>query len=165
MRIAITLLALIATLVLVGCEGPTRKFGRGLNNFTEVVRGGEIRRSMEQTAAWEGPEASYTTGFFRGLNRTVVRTAIGAYEVVTAPFPPYGPLLTSTNRLYPDYSMRNTSFPWGGMVLPESPVFSDNYRPTVIADSLFATDTSLGFSGGDVLPMFPGSRFHIFDNY
>ena len=165
MRIAITLLALIAALVLSGCEGPTRKFGRGLNNFTELARGGEIRRSIEQTALWEGPEAGYTTGFIRGLNRTVVRTAIGAYEVVSAPFPPYGPLLTSTNRLYPDYSMRNTSFPWGGMVLPESPVFPDNYRPTVIADSLFATDTSLGFSGGDVLPMFPGSRFHIFDNY
>jgi putative exosortase-associated protein (TIGR04073 family) len=165
MRIAITLLALIATLVVSGCAGPTNKFGRGLNNFTEVARGGEIRRSMEQTALWEGPEASYTTGFIRGLNRTVVRTAIGAYEVVTAPFPPYGPLLTSTNRLYPDYSIRNTSFPWGGMVLPENPVFPDNYRPTVIADSLFATDTSLGFSGGDVLPMFPGSRFHIFDNY
>jgi putative exosortase-associated protein (TIGR04073 family) len=165
MRIAISLLALISALLLSGCEGPTRKFGRGLNNFTELARGGEIRRSMEQTALWEGPEASYTIGFFRGLNRSITRTAIGAYEVVTAPFPPYGPLLTSTNRLYPDYSIRNTTFPWGGMVLPENPVFPDNYRPTVIADSLFATDTSLGFSGGDVLPMFPGSRFHIFDNY
>ena len=70
MRIAITLLALIAALVLSGCEGPTRKFGRGLNNFTELARGGEIRRSIEQTALWEGPEAAYTTGLIRGLNRT-----------------------------------------------------------------------------------------------
>jgi len=165
MRIALSLLALIAVLAFTGCAGPERKFGRGMNNLTEVVRGGELRRSVEQTALWEGPEASYTIGFIRGLNRTVVRTAIGAYEVVSAPFPPYGPLLTSTNRLYPDYSIRNSSFPWGGMVLPEDPVFPDNYRPTLMSDSLFSTDTSLGFSGGDVAPMIPGSRFHIFDNY
>jgi len=165
MRIALSLLALIAVLAFTGCAGPERKFGRGMNNVTEIVRGGELRRSTEQTALWEGPEASYTVGFIRGLNRTVARTAIGAYEVITAPFPPYGPLLTSTNRLYPDYSIRNSSFPWGGMVLPEDPVFPDNYRPTLLADSLFATDTSLGFSGGDVAPMVPGSRFHIYDNY
>jgi putative exosortase-associated protein (TIGR04073 family) len=165
MRIALSLLALIAVLAFTGCAGPERKFGRGMNNLTEVVRGGELRRSVEQTALWEGPEASYTIGFIRGLNRTVARTAIGAYEVVSAPFPPYGPLLTSTNRLYPDYSIRNSSFPWGGMVLPEDPVFPDNYRPTLMSDSLFSTDTSLGFSGGDVAPMVPGSRFHIFDNY
>ena len=164
-RISTPLLALIAVLAFTGCAGPERKFGRGINNFTEIARGGELRRSMEQTAIWEGPEVSYTTGFFRGLNRSVVRTAIGAYEVITAPFPPYGPMLTSTNRLYPDFSIRNTSFPWGGMVLPEDPVYSDNYRPTLISDSLFATDTSLGFSGGDVAPMVPGSRFHIFENY
>jgi putative exosortase-associated protein (TIGR04073 family) len=165
MRIALSLLALIAVLAFTGCAGPERKFGRGMNNLTEIVRGGELRRSVEQTALWEGPEASYTIGFIRGFNRTMARTGIGVYEVVTAPFPPYGPLLTSTNRLYPDYSIRNSSFPWGGMVLPEDPVFPDNYRPTLMSDSLFATDTSLGFSGGDVAPMIPGSRFHIFDNY
>ena len=165
MRNSVYLLVLILTLALTGCAGPERKFGRGMNNFTEIVRMGEIRRSVEQTALWEGPEASYTVGVVRGINRTVTRTAIGAYELVTAPFPPYGPLLTSTNRLYPDYSIRNSSFPWGGMVLPEDPVFPDNYRPTLMSDSLFSTDTSLGFSGGDVAPMVPGSRFHIFDNY
>ena len=165
MRISQTITAAALVLTLAGCAGPEQKFGRGINNLTEFARGGEIRRSMEQTALWDGTDAAYTTGFIRGFNRSLARTGIGLYEVVTAPFPPYGPLFTSTNRLYPDYSIRNTSFPWGGMVLPENPVFPDNYRPTVIADSLFATDTSLGFSGGDVLPMFPGSRFHIFDNY
>ncbi len=165
MRRSVTLLTLIVVTILVGCAGPERKFGRGMNNVTEVVRGGEIRRSIEQTAIWEGPEAAYTVGFIRGLNRTITRTAIGAYEIVTAPLPPYGPLLTSTNRLYPDFSVRNSSYPFGGMVLPEDPVWPDSYRPTLMADSLFATDTSLGFSGGDVLPMVPGSRFHIYDNY
>src|SRR4051812_1654680 len=99
MRIALSLLALIAVLAFTGCAGPERKFGRGMNNFTEILRQGELRRSVEQTALWEGPEASYPVGVIRGINRTVARTAIGAYELVTAPFPPYGPLLTSTNRL------------------------------------------------------------------
>ena len=165
MRSFVTLLALISVIALIGCAGPERKFGRGMNNFTEVARMGELRRSVEQTAIWDGTEAAYTTGFIRGINRTVARTGIGIYEVITAPFPPYRPLCTSTNRLYPDFSIRNSTFPWGGLVLPEEPVFPDNYRPTLLSDSFFATDTSLGFSGGDVAPMIPGSRFHIFDNY
>jgi putative exosortase-associated protein (TIGR04073 family) len=150
--------------LLCGCAGPEQKFGRGMNNLTEFVRGGEIRRSMEQTALWETPETAYTTGFIRGFNRSVVRTAIGAYEVVTAPFPPYGPVLTSTNYIFPDYTVRNKTYPWGGMVLPEHPVYPAAYRPGILSDSIFATDTALGFSGGDIAPMIPGSRFKIFDN-
>ncbi len=60
--------------------------------------------------------------------------------------------------------MANRKYPWGGLVMPEHPVYPENYRPDVLADSLFYTDSSLGFSGGDVAPMFPGSRFKIFDN-
>jgi hypothetical protein len=30
---------------------------------------------------------------------------------------------------------------------------------------MFATDTNLGFSGGDVAPFIPGSRFRIFDTH
>jgi len=167
MRKSISLLVvvIVITFIFAGCAGPERKFGRGMNNVTEVVRLGELRRSMEQTAIWDGPEASYTVGFVRGLNRTVIRTGIGAYEMVTFLLPPYRALMTSTNRIYPDFSIRNSNYPWGGMVLPEFPVFPDNYHPTLMSDSLFATDTSLGFSSGDVAPMVPGSRFHIFDNY
>jgi len=164
MRAALLCVALALVVILCGCAGPEQKFGRGLNNVTEFVRGGEIRRSMEQTALWEGADSAYTTGFIRGFNRSLVRTAIGAYEVVTAPFPPYGPLLTSTNRLYPDFTVRNKSYPWGGMVLPEYTVYPDAYKPGILSDSIFATDTALGFSGGDVAPMVPGSRFKIFDN-
>src|SRR5437016_1474198 len=94
MRIAISFLALIAVGAFCGCAGPERKLGRGINNMTEFARGGEMRRSIEQTAIWEGPEAAYTSGFFRGLNRSITRTAIGVYEVVTAPLPPYHALLT-----------------------------------------------------------------------
>lgn len=164
MRSLTTLLAIALALVFTGCAGPERKLGRGINNVTEVVRLGEMRRSIEQTYLWEGPESAYTTGFIRGFNRTVVRTALGVYEVATFPLPPYGPLLTSTNRVYPDYSVANLGYPWGGIVMPENPVYPENFRPNVLSDSLFYTDTSLGFSGGDIAPMIPGCRFRIFDN-
>ena len=164
MRIPASLLAIALVLILCGCAGPERKFGRGVNNMTELVRGGEMRRCMAQTALWDGPDAAYTAGFIRGLNRSLTRTGIGIYEVITAPIPPYGPHLASTNRLYPDFAVRNRKPGWGGMVLPENPVYPDAYHPALLSDSIFATDTSLGFSGGDVAPMVPGSRFHIFDN-
>src|SRR5262245_10992714 len=107
MRTLVSLVVVVTIAVLTsGCAGPTNKLGRGINNVLEFPRGGEIRRSMEQTALWDGTDAAYTTGFLRGFNRSVARTAIGAYEMVTSPFPPYGPLLTSTNRIYPDFSVR-----------------------------------------------------------
>jgi putative exosortase-associated protein (TIGR04073 family) len=140
MRKFITLLAMTGAVALVGCAGPEHKLGRGINNITEVVRGGEIRRSVEQTALFEGPETGYTTGLLHGLNRTVQRTLVGAYEIVTFPLPNYDPLM-----------------------FPANPVYPDSYRPDILSDSFFATDTYLGFSAGDVAPMLPGSRFHIFD--
>src|SRR4051812_40571002 len=121
MRI-VTILALASAVILSsGCAGPERKFGRGVLNATEFVRLGEIRRSMEQTALWEDTDSAYTTGFIRGLNRSLARTAIGVYEIATFPFPSYEPMLTSTNRIFPDYSTRNKTYPFGGMVLTEFP--------------------------------------------
>jgi putative exosortase-associated protein (TIGR04073 family) len=142
MRINFTPLALFAGIVLlsVGCAGPERKFGRGFNNATEFARLGEIRRSMEQTALWDNTDAAYTTGFVRGLNRSLIRTGVGLYEIVTFPFPSYDPIF-----------------------LPEHPVYPDNYRPQRLADPTFGPDAALGFSGGDIAPMVPGSRFRIFD--
>ena len=121
-----------------------QKFGRGMRNFTEFARTGEIRRSMEQTALLDGPDMGYTTGFIRGFNKSLVRTGVGFYELVSAPFPPYDPV-------FPDYLTLN-------------PVYPDSYVPKLLADPTFGPDTSLGFSGGDVAPFFPGSRFRIFDN-
>lgn len=131
-------MALLAT----GCAGPEKKFGRGMANLTEVIRLGEIRRSVEQTSVFYSPEEGRTRGFITGLNKTLVRTGLGAYEIVTFPIPSYDPILT-------DY-------------LAPNPVYPDSYRPNLVAGSTFATDTSLGYSGGDVLPIVPGSRFHIF---
>ncbi len=139
------LCALIGTIVIVtGCAGPEKKLGRGITNVTEFARMGEIRRSVEQTALWEGANSAYTTGFIRGFNRSVARTLIGAYEIATFPFPSYGPIFT--NKISPN------------------PVYPDSYKPNLIEDQTFAPDTSLGFAGGDVAPFIPGSRFRIFDN-
>ena len=138
----------LAALLLIGafasgCANVEQKFGRGMNNTLEIVRGGEFRRTMEQTALFNSPDTAYTTGFFRGINRTLARTGVGIYEVITAPFPPYDPVFT-------DY-------------LAPGPVYPDNYRPNLVADAMFQTDTYLGFAGGDELPIIPGSRFSIFE--
>jgi putative exosortase-associated protein (TIGR04073 family) len=142
MRTAFSLLAALTgvTLLATGCAGPEEKLGRGILNATEFARLGEIRRSMEQTALWNNADDTYTTGFIHGLNRSIARTAVGAYEIVTFPIPSYEPVF-----------------------LPEYPVYPDSYRPHLIEDSTFSPDASLGFSGGDIAPMIPGSRFRIFD--
>ena len=136
----------LAGLFSTGCAHVTKmeeKFGRGMNNSMDIVRMGEFRRTVEQSALTEGPDYAAGTGFVRGLNRTLARTGIGVWEVVTFPFPPYHPLFTD-------------KFAVG-------PVYPDNFKPGVIADSMTATDTYIGFSGGEVLPMVPGSRFRIFE--
>jgi putative exosortase-associated protein (TIGR04073 family) len=153
-----------ALALMVGCAGPEKKLGRGMLNATEFLRGGEMHRSIEQTALWENTDSGFTTGFIRGFNRSLTRTGIGIYEIATFPFPSYDPLLTSTNRIYPDPNVRNKTFPFGGMVLTEYPTYPDSYRPGLMDDAIFNTDTSLGFSGGDIAPMIPGSRFRVFDN-
>lgn len=156
--------ALLGLLILAsGCAGPEEKLGRGIRNVTEFARGGQIMRSMEQTYLWEGPDSAYTTGFIRGVNRSAARTAVGLYEIVTAPFPPYGPVLTADRRIFPDESVATITYPYGGLVLPANPAYPAVYTPKVISDSMFTTDSALGFSGGDVLPKIPGSRFRIFD--
>lgn len=136
-------LSLVAVLG-IGCAGTEQKMGRGFSNMYEIVRGGEMQRSIEQTTLFDGPDAGMTLGFVRGVDRTIARTGIGLYEVITAPIPPYDPICTR--------------------YLSPNPVYSDSYRPGHVADSIFATDHSDGFSGGDVAPFIPGSRFRVFDN-
>jgi putative exosortase-associated protein (TIGR04073 family) len=138
-------------LVLTGCampdmSGPERKFGRGLNNVMEFPRGGELRRSYEQTAIFGHADTVYTTGFFHGFNRSLHRTGVGIYEIVTAPFP-NGP-----------------GKDFGPIFLPENPVYPASYKPGVFADEMIATDKHVGFSGGDVAPHLPGSKFKVFEN-
>jgi putative exosortase-associated protein (TIGR04073 family) len=147
MRKTLSLLAVLTTgaLLATGCANTEKKFGRGMANLVEPLRLGELRRSMEESALFDSPDTAYTTGFIRGVNRTLARTGIGIYEVVTAPIPPYDPVCT-------DY-------------LSPQPVYPDNYTPTLVEDTTFSTDTNLGFGGGDVIPIVAGSRFRIFDTH
>lgn len=137
---SVVLLAVLST----GCAGPEKKFGRGVNNIYEPIRLAEMRRSIEQTSYENPASANYSHGVIRGLNRTLARTGVGIYEIITAPFPPYDPVFT-------DYLSPNPQYP-------------DSYKPGVFEDSIFDTDTSVGFSGGEVAPFIPGSRFRVFDN-
>jgi putative exosortase-associated protein (TIGR04073 family) len=136
-------LAMVAVLA-VGCAGPEAKFGRGVANITEIPRMGEMNRALEQGGVFEGPDAGMATGFIRGVNKSLTRTGVGIYEIVTAPFPPYDPVFT-------DY-------------ISPRPAYPDGYRPRVWAQPFNATDTYSGFGGGEVAPWFPGSRFRIFEN-
>lgn len=160
MRIASPLAAAAAVVLFTGCAGPESKLGRGLSNMTEFARMGEIRRSMEQTAVWDGPEMAPTTGFIRGMNRSFARTGIGIYEVITFPIPPYGPKLAPKTKVYPDPSIATRGGKsWGGLVLPEKHVNAATYRQGVGTDSMYEPDSRVGFSGGIAFPLVPGNQF------
>ena len=137
------LVAGFAALFAAGCAGPEQKLGRGVSNSWDIIRLGEMRRTVEQTAVLGSPDQGYTTGVIRGFDRSVARTGLGLYEIVTFPFPPYHPVATK------NFSPR--------------PAYPESYRPGLISNPLFDTDTYTGFSGGDIAPFIPGSRFKVFD--
>ena len=145
MRASLSFLGLVVVVsVLVsGCAGPERKMGRGLANMTEIVRLNEMNRSLEQGGLFDGPDVGVTTGMVKGFNRTLARTGVGIYEIVTFPIPPYGPVFTN-------YLSPKTQYP-------------DAYQPKKWDAPVFNTDHFSGFSGGDIAPWFPGSRFRVFD--
>ncbi len=146
MRNVIPLLAFaaLAAVFTSGCAGPEEKLGRGVSNTLEVARMGEMRHSVEQTTIFSSPGEGYTTGVIRGFDHTVAREAMGIYEVVTFPLPPYDPVFAQYVK--------------PGAVYPES------YRPNRISDDIFDTDTYMGYGGGDIAPYILGSRFSVFNN-
>jgi putative exosortase-associated protein (TIGR04073 family) len=142
-KILFPLAAVAVALFAVGCTGPEQKLGRGLSNTFEIVRWGELRRSVELNSV----EPMSGTGYFgliHGIDRTLARTGLGIVETVTFPIP------------MPNYQPMFTKY-----IAPD-PVFPASYRPGLYSDALFDTDTYTGFSGGDVAPWVPGSRFSIF---
>ncbi|HEX3799531.1 MAG TPA: exosortase system-associated protein, TIGR04073 family [Verrucomicrobiae bacterium] len=146
MRNTVYLLLGSITLALfaAGCAGPEEKLGRGVSNMGEIVRQSELQRSVEQSGTFGGTDVGLTTGFVKGVDHTIVRTGVGIYEIVTFPIPPYHPVLT-------DY-------------MPPKSLYPDGYKPRKWSDATFDTDRMIGFSGGDVAPWFPGSKFRVFDN-
>ena len=138
---------LVAALVAVGtggCSGPEHKLARGLDNTFELVRWGDLRRSFEQNAVFSQPEVSYSYGAIHGLDQSLCRAGLGIYEVATFPIPSYDPICTKK--------------------VPANFQYPDSYRPGLISESTFRTDTYSGYSGGDIAPFVPGSRFTVFDN-
>src|SRR5580765_5594942 len=139
---------LVTSFLATGCAGPERKLGRGFSNTFEIVRFGEMRRTVEQASLFE-PDSRYASSWVRGFNRTLGRTGVGIYEIVTFPIP---------------NGKENNHADYGPIWKPEFPVYPDSYKPHLVEDLTFATDTAIGFSGGDIAPWFPGSRFRIFEN-
>jgi putative exosortase-associated protein (TIGR04073 family) len=144
-KIIFPLAAVAVALLANGCTGPEQKLGRGFSNCYEVVRWGELRSSIEKNAVEPIPGTGYF-GFIHGVNRSLGRAGLGVFEVATfpIPMPTYKPIFTQY--FEPD------------------PVFPISYAPGLLSDAMFDTDTYTGFSGGDVAPWFPGSRFQVFDN-
>ena len=141
-QIIFPLVAGIAAAFIAGCAGPDQKLGRGLSNTAELVRWGEMRQCVEENAILKRPGYGYY-GVIHGFHRSLARAGLGLYEVVTFPIPSYDPIMTDS--FSPD------------------PVYPSSYKPGTISDPLFDTDTYTGFSGGEVAPYIPGSRFKIFD--
>jgi len=144
MRKLIFLFAATALVALTGCSGPEQKLARGIDNTMELVRWGDLRQSVEQNAVFSSPDVTYTYGTIHGFDQSLKRATLGIYEVATFPLPSYKPILT-------DY-------------VPASPQCPASYRPGRISGSTFDTDTYTGYTGGDVAPFIPGSRFRVFDN-
>ena len=136
--------AAAVALFVAGCAGPEAKMGRGINNTMEIVRWGEVDRSIEQSSLWNGPNSGYSIGVVKGVNKTLARTGVGLYEIITAPLPPYNPVCTS-------------------YLAPEAQ-FPDSYTPGLRSSQALTTDDRIWFSGGTILPWLPGNRFRIFDN-
>lgn len=128
----------VAALALTGCQSAEKKLARGISNLTEPMRLGEMNRAVEQGTLWDGTTGG-TRGAIHGFNRTIGRTVVGAFEVLTFPIP---------------------SDPY---VLPDGKVYPDSYKPSHLDNAVLRSDSALGISGGEVAPMFPGSRFRIFD--
>jgi len=143
-KIILLLSIALVAVGITGCTGPEQKLGRGISNTCEILRWGEMRRSVEQASVFDLDHAGYATGVIHGFDQTVARTGLGLVEVATFPLPPY-----------------QIS---GVQTLPAYPQYPDSYKPGRVSDSTFDTDTYSGFTGGDVAPFIPGSRFKIFDN-
>ena len=88
-------MAMFVLLVLALCPAPASaeldgggamtKLGRGAVNL--VTGWVEIPKRIQETSNESGGVAGWTWGLLRGFGYGFVRTAAGAYEIVTFPFP------------------------------------------------------------------------------
>ena len=65
-----------------------KAFTKLTRGFINIVTGWvEIPKRVQETSYTSGTAAGYTWGILRGIGHGFIRTAAGAYEVVTFPFP------------------------------------------------------------------------------
>ena len=65
-----------------------KSFTKLTRGFVNLVTGWvEIPKRVQETSQQSGPWAGFTWGLLRGLGHGFIRTAAGAYEFVTFPFP------------------------------------------------------------------------------
>lgn len=90
--ISLVIVALASTAY---CDTPIKKLGRGFSNV--ITSPFEIFEQMKRVNNTDGPWAGMTYGLVKGVAMTVVRAAIGVYEITTFPIPSpkeYKPILT-----------------------------------------------------------------------
>jgi putative exosortase-associated protein (TIGR04073 family) len=124
----------------------TRKFGRGLAGLTLGVL--ELPGNIAQEWRNDGPLSGLTIGFIMGLAKIPARTLVGAYELVSAPFPlPAG----YEAPLAPEY-------PWEYFQAAPGQVygFSDRYLSAEMAALKQIPGAEVRRSGGALLVSFPG---------
>ena len=138
-------IAALAAVFTSGCAGPEQKLGRGMSDTLEITRMGELRRSVEQTTVFDSPSAGYTAGIDPRFGSS--RWSARRWACMRWP-------LSRCRRISPCSPATSSPAPF----IPES------YKPGRMSEGLFDTDTYMGFSGGDVAPFIPGSRFKVFDN-
>jgi putative exosortase-associated protein (TIGR04073 family) len=81
----VALVVLLAPATAAAQYTAARKIGRGLSNFTcgwLAIPGEVVQTGRERGYGW-----GFTLGFVEGIGMAFVRTAVGAYESISAPFP------------------------------------------------------------------------------
>ena len=90
------LCGLLTTIVVLASAAPASaeemESGRAVTKLTRgavnLVTGWvEIPKRIQETSQTSGAAAGFTWGLLRGLGYGFIRTAAGAYEIVTFPFP------------------------------------------------------------------------------
>lgn len=67
---------------------PGKAFTKLTRGFMNIVTGWvEIPKRIHETSQASGAAAGFTWGLLRGFGHGFIRTAAGAYELVTFPFP------------------------------------------------------------------------------
>lgn len=123
-----------------------RKFGRGLAGLTLGIL--ELPGNMTQEWRTEGPLTGLTVGLVMGLAKVPARTLVGAYEMVSAPFPlpaGYEPLMA------PEFS-------WQYFEAEPGEVYgaADRYLTAEMAELRRIPGAEVQRSGGALVVRFPG---------